>query len=220
MSNSRELKEALTYLGLFDKAKEIYSELGGRSVLSYINSSHRILSKVYHPDVNPENMDKAVITQQKLNRVGRLISLMKDEDIIDLFKASRPIKEGRKKKILVVEDEFGLQEVLRDILIMEGYDVRVAVDGIDGYEAYKSFQPDLIFTDVVMPKMNGLELVRKIREIKPDIRVIYVSGFFGIKRLKRELDEDILKYRYATLSKPFKTSAMLELVNNYLNESP
>ena len=99
---------------------------------------------------------------------------------------------------------------------MEGYDVRVAVDGVNGYEVYSQFKPDLVFTDVVMPKMNGIELVRKIREVNPQIKVIYISGFFGINRLKQELDEDILKYEYPTLSKPFKTSVMLDLVNNYL----
>ncbi len=99
---------------------------------------------------------------------------------------------------------------------MEGYDVRIAVDGVNGYEFCRQFEPDLLFTDVVMPKMNGLELVRKIREVNPQIKVIYISGFFGINRLKRELDEDILKYGYPTLSKPFKTSEMLDLVKNYL----
>ena len=100
---------------------------------------------------------------------------------------------------------------------MEGYDVRVAVDGDNGYEVFQQFKPDLVFTDVVMPKMSGVEMVRKIRETEPHIRVIYISGFFGIKNLKKELDEEILRYGYPTLAKPFKTSAMLELVNSYLS---
>ena len=212
----RDLKKELVYLGLFDKAKEIYTELGAKSVLSYINSSHRILSKVYHPDLNPDNQEKANITQQKLNRIGQLIQQLNDDEIIELFKSEKPEEGESKKKILIVEDEFGLQEIFRDIFIMEGYDVRVAVDGIDGYAVYKKFLPDLVFTDVVMPKMSGLELVRKIREIDSDIKVIYISGFFGIKRLKKELDEDILQYGYPTLAKPCKTSIMLDIVNNYL----
>ncbi|MBN1627782.1 MAG: hypothetical protein JW944_14785, partial [Deltaproteobacteria bacterium] len=148
MSNSSDLKNELTFLGLFDKAKEIYSELGERSTLSYIRSSHRLLSKVYHPDLNPQNIEKAKITQQRLNMVSRLISKMRDEEIIALFKGDPQREENRKKKILVVEDEFGLQEIFRDIFNMEGYDVRVAVDGINGYEVYQKFMPDLLFTDV------------------------------------------------------------------------
>lgn len=219
MSTMSELRKELTFLGLFEKAREIYTELGEKPVLSYVKSSHRLLSKVYHPDLNLENMEKATVTQQRLNRVGQLIDRMKDEEIIELFKSEHPKDERRKKKILVVEDEFGLQEIFRDIFVMDGYDVRVAVDGIDGYEAFQDFLPDLVFTDVVMPKMSGLELVRKIREIKPDIKVVYISGFFGIKRLKKDLDEDIRKYGYPTLAKPFRTSAMLDLVKDYLGES-
>ena len=218
LNKGEELKEELTYLGLFDKAKEIYTELGEGSVLSYIKSSYHLLSKVYHPDLNPDNTDKSTAIQKKLNRVDQLIKEMEEEEIIDLFKSEQTGDEGQKKKILVVEDEFGLQEIFRDILVMEGYDVRVAVDGIEGLRMFEKFRPDLVFTDVVMPNMNGLDLVRKIREINPGIKVIYISGFFGIKRLKKRLDDDILKYRYLTLAKPFKVSEMLEIVNGYLNE--
>jgi len=216
LKNSIDLEKELIFLGLLDKAREIYSELGDRAALSYIKSSYRLLSKVYHPDLNPKNIEKAKITQQRLNRVSRILKQMKDEELIELIRkgAKKPVK--RKKKILIVEDEFGLQEIFKDIFLMEGFDVRVAVDGVNGYEIYCQFEPDLVFTDVVMPKMNGLELVEKIREVNPRIKVIYISGFFGISRLKRKLDEDILNYGYPTLSKPFKTSAMLDLVNNYL----
>ena len=215
LKGKSELEGALTYLGLMEKAREIFAELGSRAVLSYLKSSYRLLSKVYHPDLNPENSQRAKEVQQRLNRVGRLIDDVKDEEIIELIGQGAPTRAERKMKILVVEDEFGLQEIFRDIFLMEGYDVRVAVDGDKGYEVFIQFQPDLVFTDVVMPKMNGLEMVRKIREVNPRIKVIYVSGFFGIKGLKKELDEDILKYAYPTLSKPFKTSAMLELVKLY-----
>ena len=69
-----------------------------------------------------------------------------------------------------------------------------------------------------MPKMSGLVLIRKIRETNTQIKVIYISGFFGINRLKQKLDEEILKYGYPTLSKPFKISTMLDLVKNYLKD--
>ncbi len=218
MNDKIDLEKELIFLGLLDKAREIYSELGDRAALSYIKSSYRLLSKVYHPDLNPKNIDKAKITQQRLNRVSHILSQMKDEDLIELIKKGAKKGAKRKKKILIVEDEFGLQEIFRDIFLMEGYDIRVSVDGVNGYEVYCQFEPDLVFTDVVMPKMNGLELVKKIREVSPQIKVIYISGFFGIKRLKRELDEDILKYGYPTLSKPFKTSEMLDLVKTYIEE--
>ena len=216
MKNRIDLEKELHFLGLLDKAREIHAELGDKAVLSYIKSSYRLLSKVYHPDLNPKNTEKAKITQQRLNRLSNILSQMKDDELIELIKKGARKTAKKKKKILIVEDEFGLQEIFRDIFLMEGYDVRIAVDGVNGYELYRHFVPDLVFTDVIMPKMNGLELVRKIREINPHIKVIYISGFFGINRLKQELTEDILRYGYPTLSKPFKTSEMLDLVKNYL----
>lgn len=220
MTNSDQLENELVFLGLMDKARQIYSELGERAVLSYIKSSHHLLSKVYHPDLNPQKAQKATITQQRLNKLNNLITIMKDEEILNIF--HDPVinyiddQKIRKTKILIVEDEFGLQEIYKEILIMEGYEVRASVDGFKGLEEYKRFEPDLIFTDVVMPNMSGLELVSHIRVINPSIKVIYVSGFFGIKRLKHELDKEISVYGYPTLAKPFKTSEMLELVKQYL----
>jgi CheY-like chemotaxis protein len=218
LKNSIDLEKELIYLGLLDKAREIYSELGDRAVLSYIRSSYRLLSKVYHPDLNPKNMVKAKMIQQRLNRVSRLISNMKDEELVEVIKRGTKKHNKRKKKILVVEDEFGLQEIFRDVFLMEGYDVRIAVNGDSGFQVYCEFEPDLVITDVVMPKMSGLELIRKIRDTNSQVKVIYISGFFGINRLKRRLDEEILKYGYPTLSKPFKISMMLDLVRDYLKD--
>ncbi len=219
-NNLTQLKKELMFLDLYEKAREIYNELGERSVISYIRSSHRLLSKVYHPDLNPENLRLAIKIQQSLNRLSDLINQMDDNEIVRLFDGNKVIDNTRsKKKILVVEDEFGLQEIFKDIFKMEGYDVQVAVDGLDGFEIYKEFLPDLVFTDIVMPKMSGIELVAKIREINPDIKVIYISGFFGIRRLREQLDKDIAIYGYPTLAKPFKTSEMLDLVKEYINTS-
>ena len=218
-NNLTELKKELIFLDLYEKAKEIYHELGERSVISYIRSSHRLLSKVYHPDLNPENLRVAIKTQQSLNRLSIIINQVEDDEIVRLFDENKVEDDTHhKKKILVVEDEFGLQEIFKDIFKMEGYDVKVAVDGLNGFDIYKDFLPDLVFTDVVMPKMSGIELVEKIREINPDIKVIYISGFFGIRRLKEKLDKDIAVYGYPTLAKPFKTSEMLDLVKEYLKK--
>ena len=211
------IERELIFLGLLDKAREIYSELGSNGALSYIKSSYHLLSKVYHPDLNPGNEEKAKNLQQRLNHVSELISQASDEELISLLKHGLHEEAGRKKKILVVEDEFGLQETFRDVFRLEGYDVRVAVDGENGYQTFLEFKPDLVFTDVVMPKMSGIELVKKIRQDHPKIKVIYISGFFGLRNMKRDLNEDVLKYGYPCLSKPFKISAMLELVDNYIN---
>ena len=218
LNNRLDLERELISLGLLDKAKEIYSELGERAVLSYIKSSYRLLSKISHPDLNPQYVEKAKDIQQRLNKVNKLISLMQDEEIVELIK--KGTKKPEKTKILVVEDEFGLQDMFMNVFLMEGYDVRVAVDGNNGFEVFCQFDPDLVFTDVIMPNVSGLELAAKIREINPQIKIIYISGFYGLESIKRDLDEDMLRFGYPSLSKPFKISYMLEVVKTYLADRP
>lgn len=213
-----KLEKDIIYLGLLDKAREIYAELGERAVLSYIKSSYRLLSKVYHPDLNPASSRKAEITQQTLNRVNSAISRMTDKKLLDIIKRGVPKKYPARKRILVVEDEPELQKFFQQILIMEGYDSRIAEDGIKGYEAYYRFKPDLMLCDVVMPWMSGLELVGKIRKMDSKIKVIYMSGFFDITPLKGRFNDEVIRYGYHTLAKPFTVSKMLILIKNYLNE--
>jgi CheY-like chemotaxis protein len=220
MDKLKKLSKNLRHLGLFEKTVEIYSELGIKAAKSYLKSSYHLLSKVYHPDLNPNSLEKATIVQRQLNEVHKDLQQISDIQLNSLLAVRRdkePPKTG-KIKILIVEDEFGLKETFRDIFIMEGYEVRMAEDGIEGLKAFKSFRPDILFTDVVMPNMDGLELVKLARQEKHNIKVIYISGFFGIKRLKRDLDEELLRFNYRYLSKPFKISEMLEMVKEYLNE--
>lgn len=216
MKHRVDLENELIYLGLLDKAREIYAELGDQAVLSYIKSSHRLLSKVYHPDLNPNQKERAKDIQQRLNRVSRIIGQMNDADLIDVIKNGAKDKAESKYKVLVVEDEAALRELYQNVLVMEGYDVRVAPEGESGYREYVRFEPDLVLTDVVMPKVGGLELVQKIRETNYFVKIIYMSGFFGIEGIRKELDADIRQFGYPTLVKPFKISAMLEVVNDYL----
>lgn len=217
MDNYHDIEKELAYLGLLDKAKEIYSELGEKAVLSYIRSSYRLLSKVYHPDLNPSHQATAKIAQQRLNKFSRILSRLSDKELIDLMKRGPKAQGPIKKKILIVEDEIGLQELLKRILMIEGYRVRVASGGDSGYEAYRHFRSDLVLTDIVMPEISGLELIRKIRKISPGIKVIFISGFLDMDHLRREIDEEIFQYGYGTLSKPFKVSEMLEMVRTYIN---
>ena len=216
MRKSIDLAGELNVLGMLDKAREIFTELGEAPAVSYVRSNYRLLSKIYHPDLNPNNKEKAEKMQQKINMVAQIINSLADRELIEVIKNGAQKKPRDKWKVLVVEDEFGYQDTLRNIFTMEGFDVRVAIDGDTGYEVYKSFKPDMVLTDVLMPNVNGIELVRRIRSDDPAIKVIYMSGFFGVKRLKKELDEEVALYRYPTLSKPFKVSHLLDIVKEYL----
>jgi two-component system sensor histidine kinase and response regulator WspE len=77
---------------------------------------------------------------------------------------SKETKERTRKRILVVDDSITVRELERKMLENRGYEVEVAVDGMDGWNAVRSGQYDLIITDVDMPRMNGIDLVLNIRQ--------------------------------------------------------
>lgn len=67
-------------------------------------------------------------------------------------------------KVLVVEDELNIATIIKVNLQNEGFEVEMAQDGEEGYLKYKSFCPDIVLLDIMMPKMNGFEVCEKIRE--------------------------------------------------------
>jgi len=78
-------------------------------------------------------------------------------------------------KILVVDDEPQLTRVLRTGLKSRGYDVRVAADGLSGFEAFTDWHPNLVITDLAMPNMDGLELCRRLRA-QSQVPIIVLSA--------------------------------------------
>ena len=73
---------------------------------------------------------------------------------------------GKKEKILVVDDEEQNVKLLKTILIAEGYDVESAANGQEAVEKSRSYLPDLILLDILMPIMNGFEASRQILELR------------------------------------------------------
>ena len=78
--------------------------------------------------------------------------------------------------ILVVDDEKEVGAVIRRVLERAGFTVNVASNAADGLEAVAAQPPDVVITDVIMPKVHGVELIKTLRERYPRIRVIAISG--------------------------------------------
>jgi CheY-like chemotaxis protein len=78
--------------------------------------------------------------------------------------------------ILIVEDEKELREMLKMSLLRHKYTVLEAVDGKDAITHFKPSITDLVITDLIMPDEDGLKVIMKLREIKPAIKIIAISG--------------------------------------------
>jgi len=81
------------------------------------------------------------------------------------------------KKILVVDDEEFIRELYRDELVEEGYRVELAADGAEALAKMGTFRPDLVTLDVKMPGLDGIEVLRRIREKDASVPVLLVTAF-------------------------------------------
>lgn len=93
-----------------------------------------------------------------------------------------------KKKILVVEDEATLQKALNDVLAQEGYEVLSALDGAAGLNLAKKENPDLILLDIILPKMDGFDVLRGLKEENYKIPVIVLTNLSDINDIQKALD--------------------------------
>ena len=114
------------------------------------------------------------------------------------------------KKILVVDDEPFIRELMRDFLNMQGFEVIEAIDGVDGLNKFKTHNPEAAILDVEMPGMNGQDLANKIFTIDRNFPVIIVSAFLFKYSRKHFLKSGVR----AVLEKPVD----LKLIKQNLQE--
>lgn len=97
-------------------------------------------------------------------------------------------------KLLYIEDDIGVRSVnLRSLKRMFQI-VYEASDGIDGFEKYKEFTPDIIITDIKMPLLDGISMVKKIRENDRKTRIIITTAFTDEQNLIDAVELDIVRY--------------------------
>lgn len=118
-------------------------------------------------------------------------------------------------KILVVDDEKGIRELLFDVLSREGFKVTLAKDGQDSLKQMRRRKFDLLITDVNMPKVDGIELLRKMKKAGRREKVIIMSG----RPITRDdFGKGVLPI-HTLLEKPFHIQNFLDVVTSVLEKS-
>jgi len=122
-----------------------------------------------------------------------------------------------KEKILVVDDEEDYLNLLRLILLPEGFEVETAVDGEEALEKLEKFNPSLLILDVNLPKINGYELCKKIREEKRFAKLPIIMLTVRSKEEEEAFGLEIGCDDYIT--KPFEPTALVARVNAVLRRT-
>jgi len=116
-----------------------------------------------------------------------------------------------KNKILVIEDDLFFQQMLKDLLTIEGFDVSIAKNGMVGMQMFKKEQPDLIITDIIMPEKEGTETILELKQINPEVKIIAISG--GGRTGFVDYLETVNEFGvHATFSKPFNNQEFIAKV--------
>ncbi|MCX7956338.1 MAG: response regulator [Endomicrobia bacterium] len=113
-------------------------------------------------------------------------------------------------KILIVDDDDSLRETFRILLSKVGYDINVAKNGSEAIEKVKSDRYDLVFLDIKMPDINGVDVFKEIKKISSETIVFFISAY-----PKEEIiEEDVTKEVFGFIQKPFDIDKILKIINN------
>ena len=118
--------------------------------------------------------------------------------------------------VLIVEDDEGLRALLRGILEEAGYHVLEAQDGLDGMVTSRMISPDVIVTDLMMPELNGMDLLQDAKQYFPNVPVVVMSGAFAVdaKRGMAAMKEGAT----ALLGKPFSPDDLVHAVQQAISK--
>ena len=126
---------------------------------------------------------------------------------IDLIQLT---EQTKKLSAMVVEDEKVTNELLSSTFKNFFSSVESYFDGASALSAYESNNPDVVFVDIIMSGMNGIELSRKIREINPTQIIIVISASNDIEKISESIEVGVNSF----IQKPIDTKKIIELLNS------
>jgi len=120
-------------------------------------------------------------------------------------------ESGMKQKILIVDDQFGIRILLNEVLQKEGYDTFQAANGVQALEIVKEHSPDLVLLDMKIPGMDGIEILKRMKVIDEDIRVIIMTAYGELDMIQQAMDLGALTH----FAKPFDIDDIRVAVKKY-----
>jgi len=111
-------------------------------------------------------------------------------------------------KVLLVEDEEKLASLLKSSIGDYFYSFSIANDGKDGVDKFIKVLPDIVISDIMMPKLDGLQMAQKIKKMNPNVPIIILSAFSEKEKLLNAIDVGVVKY----FIKPFDPDELLEYI--------
>ena len=117
-----------------------------------------------------------------------------------------------RRKILVIDDERDLREVMTEVLETAGYRAFSAANGADGVRLNERENPDVIVLDLRMPGMDGIETLRRIREQDSEVSVVILTANGNSETIREAVGLTVSEY----LSKPFENPEFVKLIGNLL----
>ena len=122
------------------------------------------------------------------------------------------LKQLSNYTVLYVEDEEGVRKNVSEILELIFEEVFVACDGQEGYELFEKHQPDLVITDIQMPRLTGIELAKKIRKISDKTQILVISAHTEIDYMLEAVELSLVRY----IIKPITETKLFEALERFL----
>lgn len=158
-------------------------------------------------DGHETSFDHSVISREPVASAPLVTSAPKKPEVPEITKKTT---SEVKPRVMVIDDEVSITDLMSEILIPRGFEVIAFNQPEEALRAVDSFRPDVVLTDIMMPVLSGLDVLKTIRKTHADIPVVFVSGHAQKDILLEAIESGV----YAVLEKPFSTSKVLALTRN------
>jgi two-component system response regulator (stage 0 sporulation protein F) len=117
-----------------------------------------------------------------------------------------------KTKILIVDDQFGIRILLNEVFQKEGYQTFQAANGVQALDIVKKHDPDLVLLDMKIPGMDGIEILKRMKVLDPDIRVIIMTAYGELDMIQEAKNLGALTH----FAKPFDIDDIRAAVRKHI----